>query len=90
MLGRWRRWRENRQLGAITLPEAQWQQAIAVYPRAAGMPEAMLQHWREQSLRFLLRKRFFSGSGFVISDEVRLRISALATQIGRASCRERV
>ena len=79
MLNRWRRWREDRQLAAIALPEAQWQEAIAVYPRAISMPQALLQHWREQSLRFLLRKQFFSGSGFVVSDAVRLRISALAT-----------
>lgn len=79
MLRRLRRWREDRQLAAITLPDAQWQEAIAVYPRAVRMPEVMLRQWREQSLRFLLRKRFYSGSGFVITDAVRLRISALAT-----------
>lgn len=79
MLQRWRRWREDRQLAGIVLPEAQWQEAIAVYPRAALMSATMLQHWREQSLRFLLRKQFFSGSGFVVSDAVRLRVSALAT-----------
>lgn len=78
MLKRWRRWRENRQIARIELTEAQWQQAMA-YPSAATLAPALTQRWRDMTLRFLLRKNFYSGAGFVVSDEVRLRISAQAT-----------
>lgn len=78
MLKHWRRWRENRKIARITLTEQQWQQAMA-YPAAAHMAPALTQRWRDMTLRFLLRKNFYSGAGFVITDEVRLRISAQAT-----------
>lgn len=78
MLKRWRRWRENRQIARIELTEQQWQQAMA-YPSTALLGPVLTQRWRELTLRFLLRKKFYSGAGFVVSDEVRLRISAQAT-----------
>ncbi|MEE4250450.1 MAG: M90 family metallopeptidase [Alcanivoracaceae bacterium] len=78
MLKRWRRWRENRQIARIELTEQQWHQAMA-YPSTARLAPALTQRWRDMTLRFLLRKNFYSGAGFVVSDEVRLRISAQAT-----------
>ncbi|PKM22074.1 MAG: Zn-dependent hydrolase [Gammaproteobacteria bacterium HGW-Gammaproteobacteria-14] len=79
MLKRWRHWREDRQLARIVLSQDQWHEAIAVYPRADRLPPELMARWQDLALRFLLRKQFHSGSGFVITDQVRLRIAALAT-----------
>jgi MtfA peptidase len=79
MLKRWRRWREDRQLARIILAPDQWQEAVAVYPRAERFPSELIRHWQDLTLRFLLRKQFYSGSGFEINDAVRMRIAAMAT-----------
>jgi MtfA peptidase len=79
MLKRLRRWRERRQLARICLSQRQWHEAVAVYPRANQLPVELVSQWQELALRFLLRKQFYSGSGFEVTDAVRLRVAALAT-----------
>lgn len=79
MLRRLRRWREDRRLAALLVPESLWQEALAHWPAARRYQGDMQQQWRDMALRFLLRKSFVSGAGFEITDVVRLRISLMAT-----------
>ena len=78
MLTRWRRWREDRLLARVTLDETRWRELSSLYPPGRSWPAPLQQHWRELALRFLVRKRFLSGAGFAISEDMRLQVAALA------------
>lgn len=81
MLKRLRRWREDRKLARLDLPDHVWEAAIADWPVAAHYRGEARRRLRENALRFLLRKPVVAGSGFPVTDAMRLKIATMAAAL---------
>jgi Mlc titration factor MtfA (ptsG expression regulator) len=71
-------WRRRRILARNSLPEALWANVVGAAPTLARLDAGQQRRLRELTLLFLHEKRFESARGFVLDDEKRARIAALA------------
>jgi len=70
-------WRRKRVLARESIAAALWSDALAASPVLARLSAEELAHLRDLALLFLHEKRFEPARGFVITDEMRVRIAAL-------------
>jgi MtfA peptidase len=71
-------WRRRRILARHSIPEPQWAPLVASVPALARLDGAARERLRALTLLFLHEKHFEPAGGFVLDDDKRLRIAALA------------
>jgi Mlc titration factor MtfA (ptsG expression regulator) len=71
-------WRRKRVLARESIPDALWDGALAACPVLARLNGERRARLRELTLLFLHEKRFEPAQGFAVTDEMRVRIAALA------------
>lgn len=69
---------ENRRIRKMGFTIEQWEEAVADWPVAQRYRGAEREALRALTFRFLARKRFVSGAGFQITDEMGLLIATMA------------
>jgi Mlc titration factor MtfA (ptsG expression regulator) len=71
-------WRRKRVLARESISDALWDGALAASPALRRLSADELARLRALALLFLHEKRFEPARGFVVTDEMRVRIGALA------------
>ena len=71
-------WRRRRIQSRYSIPDELWAGAVAAVPALARLDAQRQQRLRTLTLLFLHEKRFEPARGFVLDDEKRVRIAALA------------
>jgi len=71
-------WRRRRIQSRYSIPDELWAGAVAAVPALARLAGERQQRLRRLTLLFLHEKRFEPARGFVLDDEKRVRIAALA------------
>lgn len=78
LLGRWKRWREERALQRRAIDDDLWAQTLAQHPFLARRSPQDLDELRRMSSLFLDRKEFAGADDFVVSDDVAVAVAAQA------------
>lgn len=78
MLGRLRRWREDRVLERSALPPGLWDGVVAGWPVLQRYPAASRERIRDLAQRLMLRKSFEGAGDLFLDEPMCLRIAAMA------------
>ena len=71
-------WRIKQILQRHALPEESWLAAVSDLPLLRGLTEDDLRHLRELATLFLHEKEVVAAGGYLLSDDMRLKIVAQA------------